>query len=182
MMGDFNRYNDYELLYLIRENIEEAREIIFWKYSFLIKSRIYKLNVPVDLWDDYYQEGCIILCKAIRKYNEFSRMSFTNFFDLLLKRRILTLLKKDRYDLNCDKVDYLDEIPESTSYIDNLWIIEESFDCLSTFERLVYKKSIIEGVKINELSQELGVSSKSISNAKHRIIKKLKNKIKKNNY
>ena len=142
--GDFSKYNDYELLYLIKANVEEAREILFWKYSFLIKSRINRLGVPRFYWDDYYQEGCLMLYHAIKIYDEDSRMSFTNFFDLLLKRRILTLLKKDRYDLNCDKVDYLDEIPESNSYIDNLWIIEESFDCLSTFERLVYKKSIIE--------------------------------------
>ena len=35
--GDFSKYNDYELLYLIRANVEEARDILFWKYSFLIK-------------------------------------------------------------------------------------------------------------------------------------------------
>ena len=50
--GDFSKYNDYELLYLIRANVEEARDILFWKYSFLIKSRINRLGVPRLYWDE----------------------------------------------------------------------------------------------------------------------------------
>ena len=83
--GDFSKYNDYELLYLIRANVEEARDILFWKYSFLIKSRINRLGVPRLYWDDYYQEGCLMLHRAIKIYDEGSRMSFTKFFELLLK-------------------------------------------------------------------------------------------------
>ena len=80
--GDFYKYNDYELLYLVRTNVEEAREILFWKYSFLIRSRINRLGVPRIYWDDYYQEGCLMLHKAIKIYDENSKkvlQSFLNF-------------------------------------------------------------------------------------------------------
>ena len=77
--GDFRVYNDYELIYLIRMNIDEAKDILFWKYSFLIKSRIYRLGVPKIFWDDYYQEGCLTLHRAIKIFDENSMMTFTNF-------------------------------------------------------------------------------------------------------
>ena len=31
-LGDFTKYNDYELLYLVRTHVEEARDVLFWKY------------------------------------------------------------------------------------------------------------------------------------------------------
>ena len=79
---DFRVYNDYELIYLVRTNVEEAKEILFWKYSFLIKSRIYRLGVPKIFWDDYYQEGCLTLHRAIKIFDENSMMTFTNFFEM----------------------------------------------------------------------------------------------------
>lgn len=177
-IGDFKRYNDYELLYLIRENIEEAKEILFWKYSFLIKSRIYKLHIPTHLWDDFYQEGCIMLCKAIKIYDENSKMSFTNFFDLLLKRRILTLIRKESNYLKCESIYNLDEIVDFNNNTSKLMIFEDDLNYLSAFEKVVYQKAIINGERIDNLARELNVSTKSISNAKHRIVKKMKNKIK----
>ena len=112
MYGDFRKYNDYELLYLVKINVEEAKEILFWKYSFLIKSRIYKMGVPQFLWDDYFQEGCLMLHKAIRIYDESSQMTFTGFFELLLKRKIITLLKKDLKIISNEQYDDFEEFPD----------------------------------------------------------------------
>lgn len=175
-MGDFSKYNDYELLYLVRENIDEAREILLWKYSFLIKSRIYKYNVPSNYWDDFYQEGLIMLYKAIRIFDDNSKMSFTNFFELLLKRRILTLLRKIKNDLLCEKTDNFDDIMYIQEEKELGYYVDEGVEELSEFEKHVFNKIILSGYKIEQLSKELGVSSKSISNAKQRVLKKIKNK------
>ena len=53
---NFYKYNDYELLYLIDIGNEDALETLVWKYGYLIKSKINKMNIPQVLRDDFYQE------------------------------------------------------------------------------------------------------------------------------
>ena len=177
--GDFSKYNDYELLYLVRSNVEEARDILFWKYSFLIKSRIQRLGVPRIYWDDYYQEGCMMLYHAIKIYDEDSKMSFTRFFELLLKRRIITLLRKDLKD---SEVDVLEELDDYPSYIveNNISVLLESYDYNFTkLEKIAYDRLLMRNEKIENVAKELGVNAKSLSNAKQRVIKKIKKEVNK---
>lgn len=177
--GDFKKYNDYELLYLIRANVEEAREVLFWKYSFLIKSRIHRLGVPRLYWDDYYQEGCLMLHRAIKIYDEDSKMSFTKFFELLLKRRIITLLRKDLKEIEVEKIDDFDEYPCYT--VDHhAEALLESCECgLTDMEKIAYDRVIMHNEKIDNVAKELGISSKSLSNAKQRALKKIKKELNK---
>lgn len=178
-LGDFSKYNDYELLYLIKTNVEEAREILFWKYSFLIRSRIYRLGVPRIYWDDYYQEGCLMLHRAIKIYDEESRMSFTRFFELLLKRRIITLLRKDLKESEIEKIDDFDDYPSYTTE-NKVGVLLESYEYNFTkMEKIAYERIIMHNEKIEDVAKELGVSSKSLSNAKQRALVKIKKEINK---
>ena len=178
MYGDFKKYNDYELLYLIKINVEEAKDILFWKYSFLIKSRIYKLGVPKFLWDDYYQEGCLMLYRAIKIYDENSPMSFTGFFELLLKRKIITLLRKDLKIISFEQYDEFENYPESNN--DNLLREYDVDDFnLAELEKVAYIRLIIQQEKPDFVAKELGVSNRTIYNAKQRALRKIKNKINK---
>ena len=90
------QYNDYELLYMVEEDSPEAMEILINKYTPLIYARISKFHIKETYVDDYYQEGLIILFQATKKYNAESPMSFTNFFDLMLQRKIIDLLRKNK--------------------------------------------------------------------------------------
>lgn len=179
MYGDFRKYNDYELLYLVKINVEEAKEILFWKYSFLIKSRIYKMGVPQFLWDDYFQEGCLMLHKAIRIYDESSQMTFTGFFELLLKRKIMTLLKKDLKKISNEQYDDFEEFPdfENQDMLLNESDAEEfSF---SELERVAYIRLIIQQEKAEDVADDFKISTRSLYNAKQRALKKIRNKINK---
>ena len=179
MYGDFRKYNDYELLYLVKINIEEAKEILFWKYSFLIKSRIYKMGVPQFLWDDYFQEGCLMLHKAIRIYDESSQMTFTGFFELLLKRKIMTLLKKDLKKISNEQYDDFEEFPdfENQDMLLNESDAEEfSF---SELERVAYIRLILQQEKAEDVADDFKISTRSLYNAKQRALKKIRNKINK---
>lgn len=177
-MGDFSVYNDYELLYLAGANIDEAKEILIWKYSFLIRATIHKMNVLKKNWDDFYQEGCLVLLLAIRIYDEHSRMSFTNFFDLLLKRKFITLLKREHknsfYDIT-DNLDYCEEAKQENEFC---YLLEERHNELSLLEQSVYEAFFLQGMKVEQIAKKLEIDAKSVSNAKVRIIKKLKNKFK----
>ena len=172
MYGDFKKYNDYELLYLIKINVEEAKDILFWKYSFLIKSRIYKLGVPKFLWDDYYQEGCLMLYRAIKIYDENSPMSFTGFFELLLKRKIITLLRKDLKIISLEQYDEFENYPESNN--DNL-LREYDVDDFNLLKAIFNR----DYTKPDFVAKELGVSNRTLYNAKQRALRKIKNKINK---
>ena len=74
---NFYKYNDYELLYLIDIGNEDALETLVWKYGYLIKSKINKMNIPQVLRDDFYQEGCITLLKSAKIYDQNSKVYFT---------------------------------------------------------------------------------------------------------
>ncbi len=177
MMGDFSYYNDYELLYLVRANIDEAREILIWKYSFLIKATIHKMKVPMKDWDDFYQEGCLVLLLTIRIYDDHHRMSFTNFFNLLLRRKFITLLKREHLNNSYDINEGLDYNVKPKYCDDVYYLLEESHNELSELEQSVYRAFFIEGLKVEMIAKKLDIDAKSVSNAKVRIIKKLKNKL-----
>ena len=72
-----------------------------------------------------------MLHRAIKIYDEGSRMSFTKFFELLLKRRIITLLRKDLKEFQVEKMEDFDEYP---SYV----IEHDTYYKLFTF---VYKNN-----------------------------------------
>ena len=181
-IGDFSKYNDYELLYLYKTNVEEAKEILFWKYSFLIKSRIQRLGVPRIYWDDYYQEGCLMLYRAIKIYDEESKMSFTKFFELLLKRRILTLLRKNLKLEEIEKIERLEELDEYPSLIVDHEVnalLEECQYILTEIEKIAYDRIIVQNEKVEKVAKELGINPKSLSNAKQRALIKIKKEVNK---
>ena len=71
---DYKKINDYEVVYLVKENDEEARKIIFNKYIPIVRKLASKYSMSakwarVD-FDDLVQEGLIALNDAIDKYDE----------------------------------------------------------------------------------------------------------------
>ena len=93
-------YNDYELIYLIKEGSTQAREILFNKYSVLLK-KIYKEGFYYKIYQmhDFIQEGLLILNKVIYSYSlEFS-YNFYNYFKLCFARR-LSRLSLTTYPIN----------------------------------------------------------------------------------
>ena len=73
---DYKKLNDYEVVYMVRENDDEAREIIFNKYIPLVRriaSNYLTLAKMARIeYEDLVQEGLIALNEAINKYNEYS--------------------------------------------------------------------------------------------------------------
>lgn len=167
-----HKYNDYELLYMIEEESDEALEIMINKYSLLIYSRIRKFHIQENYIDDYYQEGLGILIKAIEKYDKNSNMSFTNFFDLLLQRRIMDLLRKNKKYFESNVL--VEEVEVVEMYNAN---IDASFEekivklytKLSKFEQDVFKLKYIDNLKVSEIALKLNTTQKRIYSAHDRI-------------
>lgn len=166
------QYNDFELLYMIEEDSEEAEEIMINKYSSLIYSRLKKFRIKESYIDDYYQEGLLVLYQAIRKYNSESPMSFTNFFDLMLQRRIMDLLRKNKkyFEENLLKEDV--DIVVAYEPIEEL-IFEEKinllFDKLSDLEKKIFILKYKENMKVKEIAIKLEIDMKKVYSAHDRI-------------
>lgn len=95
---DYKKINDYEVVYMVRENDEEAREIIFNKYIPIVR-RIASDHLALAKmarieYEDLVQEGLIALNEAINKYNERSGVLFYTFLCVCIERRILTYCRK----------------------------------------------------------------------------------------
>ena len=110
--------------------------------------------------------------KAIKKYNSESPMSFTNFFDLVLKRRIIDLLRKNKryfeevslYE-DIDIVVAYEPVKKDIDYIK----LEKLFSELSNLEKQVFILKYKENKKAEQIASELGISLRSVYSTSDRI-------------
>ncbi len=166
-------YNDYELLYLISEGEEIALDILMEKYTLLIKKRISTFKIQKRCYDDFFQEGLYSLTKAIESYDQNYCKTFTLYFDLILQRRFMNLLKRDyNYfyevslveDASLIKGYVLKESPE-------LYEADEKRDKLhSDFDRNIYDL-LKRGFKPSEVATKLNLTRKKVYNTIEKIKK-----------
>lgn len=89
---NYKNVNDYEQLYLIKENDEDAKEIVFNKYRPIVisianKYYNYFKDKKVDI-DDLIQEGQIGLFHAISAFKETENACFYTFSIVCIEREI----------------------------------------------------------------------------------------------
>ena len=94
---DYKKYNDYELIYEVREQNEEAYNMIIKKYSMLIRKiadEYYKANKnnKVD-YEDIVQEGYFGLLQALDNYKEDDKTLFYTYATICIRREMERLLK-----------------------------------------------------------------------------------------
>ena len=142
-------YNDFELVSLIRENNEEAREILYNKYKPIIVKKstdqIYKLGSYGMEINDLIQEGYIGLDNAINLDDD------------------KEYLFKDSMDVEGNFINN-EDAREFISLI---------CDSLSDIEKKVFSFRL-EGYDIGEIAKILGKDTKVIYNTLHRIKYKIK--------
>lgn len=160
--------NDYELIYLIKyESDHIALEYLYHKYEKLIWKNIHQFNPKKSELDDLFQEGVLTLYKAVLRFDSDRGKSFTRYFELILRRRLLHCINH--------LPDYvLHELPDFCQ--EACYIIEESsFEASTRLEALIYQAYFIERQTIDMLVVNLKVEKKSIYNTIYRIRQKHKN-------
>ena len=163
---DYKKINDYEVVYMVRENDEEAREIIFNKYIPIVR-RIASDHLALAKmarieYEDLVQEGLIALNEAINKYNERSGVLFYTFLCVCVERRILTYCRKmnssKHYLLNTSLDDeYIYSVSDND-------VFEAYFNEINLERKFVSFKNLFDIVESNifELRYD-GFSYKEIS-------------------
>lgn len=195
---NYRDYNDYELVSFIREQSEEASEILFDKYKPLIEVYARKMYKSCDKngleFYDLVQEGMVGLNQAINTFNEAHNATFYTYAKTLIERRIISaVVGSDRlkHKLLNESISYdKDETDLQTRmFADNTAnpeaLILDRFEAddlinsirkvLTPFEALVFDLKI-NGFTYIEISEKLCKEKKQIDNA----IQRIKNKIKDN--
>lgn len=191
--------NDYELLDKVSDN-EEATEMIFEKYSPLIKKiatkAYYKNNINGMEINDLIQEGMIGLSVAINTFDDSKEASFFTFARMCIIRRIssyITSFSRLKHQalnesISVEKIteeNYKDKIfQDIESNPENVVILGETTreimtkieNVLTNFECEVFELKTA-GFNYKEIGELLDKDAKSINNAMTRIKNKI-NKLK----
>lgn len=197
---DYEEYSDGELYSLVCESDEDAKDMLFMKYKYIIDIEIKKYAFSAMKhgfeYKDLYQEALVGFSDALQSYQEDKNSSMATFITLCVDRRLQNTIKKARriknkvlldslsldhvyeeYNLplkdaisDNNKNDPLTNITKDEEFDELLEFIEKS---LSSSEYEVYKL-LISGMDYHDIAKTLGKSSKQVDNT----IQRLKSKIK----
>lgn len=191
--------NDYELLYLISENNEDAKDIFYEKYKPFIVSKATSLyrfikNKGYEL-NDLIQEGMIGLSQALDDFKEQKNVKFSTFASVCIERQMLTFIR----DINRQKHKILNSslsidtdtdkrgVPliemifddKNGNPEDSFINTEEEAELLDKIKTLLTEKEYevfelkLHGFTYQEMACLLGVTTKSVDGTIRRIKSKL---------
>lgn len=95
---NYKKYNDYELIYNVRENDDNSYNDLFNKYIPIMKRLAYNYynkysNYGYDL-EDFQQEAFIAFHSAVNNFSESKNILFYTFVTLCINRSLLSFCKK----------------------------------------------------------------------------------------
>lgn len=200
---NYKDYNDFELINYIRENSEEANDILFKKYkpmivTFATKMINYSPNLGLEI-NDLIQEGMLGLNTAINAFDENDETSFYTYAKTCIERKIISTIiaaKRQKHKILNESMSleiYTDE--DNSSVMDALVadnsynpeniivqtesehkLLEKIVGQLTPLEQQVFDLKI-SGFKYKEIADILDKEPKVIDNALNRIKTKIKNLI-----
>lgn len=192
-------FNDEKLITMFSENDEDAKNILYDKYSYIIsiilakyKRTIYALGIDIS---EVKQEAMLAFTDALIKYSSDKSTSLPTFISLVVERKIQNCIRKaettknkvntEAYSLEAEYEVFkrpLEEILGDSSLdplhkMENEERLEELTkkinDDLSPFEKGVYKL-VINGFGYQDIAKILNKEPKQIDNTIQRIRNKIK--------
>lgn len=184
--------NDYELCYLVRENDDDAMNLLFKKYDSVINkisSAFYKNYQYIGIdYEDLVQEARIGLIKALKGYNDEQALFFT-YVNICVERQLITYCRNynnlKNYPLNFSiGDDFLFKFSGSdisSNYSEFILMENEYF--LECKNKLKFNQSIVFELRYNDFSYKeiaklLDIPLSTVDGRLQLIRKKLKNSLK----
>ncbi len=163
--------NDYELVYLIRhEHDHVALEFLMRKYHRFIWKQVHLLGVDAREFDDFHQEGLMMLIKAVKTFNESRGKTFTRYFELILKRQFYHLKRSLPKHQLYENPDFY----KGTVHLEEAPLNDPG---LNEKEKIVYQAYFIEKQAIANIALQMKQNNKHIYNMIYRIREKYKKMI-----
>ncbi len=162
-------FNDYELLYYIKDNNPQALDFMLKKYSPYIKNNINRLIPYSNKKEDLYIECLLTLLNCIKNFNDKIKVTFFTYFSISLRRTINHELGKSYYK------EFI--LAESTDIIDNnsginIYVADRLFkDKLS---QEIYDECIIGNISISKYCRANNIDYNIVYKRYREIIKQLK--------
>ncbi len=186
--------SDEELIKLYRQGSEEAIDIIFERYKYLVRKKARAMFIAGGDNDDLIQEGMIGLYKAVRDYNIDKQTSFATFAGVCINRHMMSAVTASNRKKNSPLNSYVSFdtpadvegdgsvklvevlMPDNEQNPEYLFIDRERTQLLqdkiasvlSAYEKKVLDM-FLDGKDYIEIAQELNKTPKSVDNAIQRI-------------
>lgn len=184
---------DEALALLAKDGSDDALTALIQRYMPLALMRAHAYAKGVLDVDDLYQEAMIALLKAVRYYREDAAGSFRTFASVCINNKLSSAVRAHMRDKNAPMRDYLslsetaesgEELAASESESDPELLVIASEETharnrrietlLSKFERQVLRL-YLSSYSYDEMSAQLGSSTKAVDNALQRVRRKLRN-------
>lgn len=196
---NYKDYNDAELISYIKENSEEANNLLFEKYRPLIiniatKMINYSPNLGLEI-NDLIQEGMLGLNTAVNTFNQNEEASFYTYARTCVERKMISAIiaaKRQKHRIlnesmsleiyDNDEVVLMDSLIADNSYNPENIIVEyenentlikKIMENLTLFEQKVFELKT-SGFKYKEIADILDKDPKAIDNALNRIKNKIR--------
>lgn len=188
----YKNYNDYELIYMIRENDDASYDILFQKYLPIIRRIAMDCyqgfqNYGYD-YDDFLQEGYFAFQKALLSYHEEKDILFYTFASLCIRRKLYSFCRKisndkkninSEYLVDCDDTfieDMSIDIEKNFSYQElwkSIWdvVYQFSLDFICVFELRIHQFSF------SQIEELLEISTRRAQTMMNKIQKEIRQKV-----
>lgn len=194
-MDYLKTFNDYELVYQVREKDEVAYDILIKKYSPLIAKiarKYLKNNNYIGLeYEDLYQEGMVGLLRALSDYDSADSLFYT-YALICITRQIETCVKTNSREKHStlnnaisfntpvyDNDLYLEDVISSPFNMEDDCIANDLYNKINDLKHnFEFTDSLILELKINsfsisEIATLLDLNKRSVDYRLRRIRKKL---------
>lgn len=155
--------NDYELLYLISENNEDAKDLMYRKYKKMVSIKAKKFyphvrDYGIDL-NDIIQEAMIGFTKALNRYKENREASFETFANKCIELHLLSYARtvKNNKNILLNTSLSMDEISDKGKSILDL-VSDKNTD---NPEELMYNNEITKKIN-NVINKEMSLLEKNV--------------------
>ena len=154
-------YQDNELLDKVSENSEEARELLYDKYKYIVEIIINKYKksayyLSIDM-QELTQEAWLGFSDALHSYNDAKDANLATFISICVERKIENYVKKHstrKMQLMKEAVSLDNHVSDSLTYADIL-TDEGSPDVI--MERRERKEELLQAIKEKLSEQEMEV-------------------------
>ncbi len=186
---NYKNINDFELIYLVKENDENSLKILLDKYSnvlYKLSRKYYSKYKYIGIsFDDLIQESRISFMKALYDFKD-EQSLFYSYVLLCVERHLITYCRSyntlKNYPLNyslCDQVfDYAEVY--NNGYIDDILMENERFfECknLLKFEYSIIFELKYNGFSYKEIAKLLDIARSTVDGRISLIRKKLRNNL-----
>lgn len=197
----YDNYDDEQLIGLMRESSEEAKDILFEKYKYIIDIETKKYSNMANLlgydYNDLYQDALVGFSEALNDYRDDKAAALSSFITLCVDRKLqVAIIKAGRlknkliaeslsldykYDQYTSPLRDLISDNSINDPLENIVKEEKLSDLTKRIETILSEGEfevyalMISGLKYGEIALLLNKNPKQVDNT----IQRVKNKIKK---